>query len=58
MASLMEVDDTTIGDNEHSLAWEGFLSPVEGVGETVVELIVGFDGDEAPPPPTIRIRGG
>ena len=57
-ASLTEVDDATIGDNEHSLAWEGFISPVEDVGETVVELIVGFGSNEAPPPPTLRIGGG
>ena len=47
-----------MGDAEHSLVWEGFLSPVVDSDETMVELIFGFNGDEAPPPPNLRTRGG
>ena len=46
-------------DAEHSLVWEKFFFPVEDFNETMVELIVSFDGDEAPPPPTLHtIYGG
>ena len=46
-----------IGDSKDRLVWEGFLSPVVDSDETMVELIVGFDGNEAPPPPTLRTSG-
>ena len=47
-----------MGDAEHSLVWEEFLSPVVNFDETMVKLIVGFDGNEGPPPYTLRTRGG
>ena len=47
--SLTEVEDVAMRDAQHSLVWEGLLSLVVDSDETMVELIVRFDGEEDPP---------
>ena len=55
---MTAADDVEMDDVEHSLVWEGFLSPVDMIDETMVELIVGSDEDEVSSPFIPRIRGG
>ena len=57
-ASLNTVDEHD-DKNDDTLAWEGFMSPVEdSCNLNMVTVVVEETEIEAPLPPTLRIRGG